>query len=92
MAYFLKDPQAAVDFAFDWAPWLMGAEIIASDWQVLPDLADGITAASPSMTPTRTQAVLSGGVAGRIYHVVNRVTLADGRRDERSMAIRVETR
>lgn len=92
MSYFLKDPGAELDFAFDWAPWLGDAEIVASAWAVTPDLPGGVTATSPGMTPRRTQALLSGGEPGRIYHVTNRVTLADGRRDERTLTVRVETR
>jgi len=92
MSYFLKDPGAEVDFAFDWAPWLGDAVIVASEWAVTPSAPGGVSAAAPAMTAKRTQALLSGGEPGRIYHVTNRVTLADGRRDERTLTVRVETR
>ena len=43
-------------------------------------------------TATRTAATIDGGVPGTIYRIVNRVTLTDGRTDDRSLVIRVEAR
>ena len=34
MKGFVKDPDAILDYAFDWSPWLNGDEISTSDWYV----------------------------------------------------------
>jgi hypothetical protein len=39
-----------------------------------------------------TSATLTGGLAGRIYRITNRITLTDGQIDERSISLRVEAR
>ena len=41
---------------------------------------------------TETGVTLSGGVPGHVYSIVNRVTLSDGRSDDRSITLRVEER
>ncbi|MFN3351855.1 phage major capsid protein, partial [Pseudorhodoplanes sp.] len=40
----------------------------------------------------RSTATLSGGIAGHVYSLVNRITLSDERVDERSITLRVEDR
>lgn len=92
MSFYLKDPQSRVDYAFDWLGYLDGQTVVASLWSVTPQEADGIEIVSASFDPARTAARLSGGVAGHTYSVSNLVTLSDGSRDERSIALRVEER
>ena len=41
MSFYLKDPDAAVDYAIDWAPYLDGRTIVASDWSIAPVEATG---------------------------------------------------
>lgn len=91
MGIFLKDPDALLDYSVDWAAgYLDGQTIAASDWAVEP--AGGVTVVSTVLAPTRTGATLSGGVPGNVYRVANRVTLSDGRRDERGLTLRCEQR
>lgn len=94
MSYFLKDPGALVDYAFDWAAdgYLGAATIAASAWSVLPAEAGGVAEVSRTLAPTRTGVLVGGGVAGRVYRLSNRVTLSDGRVDERTLTLRVEER
>ncbi len=92
MSFHVKDPQARVDYAIDWTGYLDGATIAASLWSVVPDEAGGIAVDQESFDPGRAAARLSGGVAGRLYIVSNRVTLSDGSVDERSITLRVEER
>lgn len=92
MSYYLKDPDAAVDYAIDWALYLDGATIVASDWSVAPVEAGGIAIAEASFDPARTAARVSGGIAGHVYSLANHVTLSDGSSDDRSLALRVEQR
>lgn len=93
MGYFLKDPGASIDYSFDWsAGYLAGTGVSASAWSVVPAEPGGLLVASSSHAPERTAALLTGGIAGRVYRLVNRVTLTDGRVDERMLTIRVEDR
>lgn len=90
MGIFLKDPAARLDYAVDWsANYLDTATITASDWTVEPA---GATVSATLMTPTRTGATIDGGVPGAVYRIVNRITLSDGRRDDRAVVIRIEAR
>ena len=94
MSLYLKDPQARIDYAIDWgAAYLDGQMIAASDWRVESGRGrrdrDRRDRAS---TCRRTAATLTGGVPGHVYRIGNRVTLSDGRSDERSLTVRVEDR
>lgn len=91
-----KDPDAVLDFGFDWSKWLDNtiSEIVAtSAWT-----ADvGITIdASPDPTTVvddnKTVVWLSGGTAGENYIVTNRITTDVGRIDDRSYRIHVKER
>ena len=93
MSLYLKDSQARIDYAIDWGPsYLDGQVIAASAWAVSPVEDGGIAIDVSSHDLQRTAVTLIGGVAGRIYRIGNRVTLADGRSDERSLTVRVEER
>jgi hypothetical protein len=90
---FLKDPGGALDYSADWAALLApGVTLVASGWAVAPDEAGGLVAGAATHTATTATVRLSGGIAGRSYRVVNRVTLSDGNVDERSLVVRVEER
>jgi hypothetical protein len=92
MSYYLKDPDAAVDHAIDWAPYLDGRAIVASEWSVTPVEAGGIAVEEAGFDAGRTAARLSGGIAGHGYSLANHVTLSDGSSDDRSIVLRVEQR
>lgn len=92
MSFYLKDPEARVDYAIDWGDYLDGQTIAASAWSVEPDEAGGIAIDEESFQPLLTAARLSGGVIGHAYRVSNLVTLADGSADARSIDLRVEER
>ncbi len=90
MGMFLKDPAARLDYAVDWSANYLGAATIAgSDWTVEPA---GATVSATVLTPTRTGATIDGGVPGMVYRIVNRITLSDGRSDDRALVIRIEAR
>jgi hypothetical protein len=93
MSLYLKDPQARIDYAIDWsASYLDGQAIATSSWSVQPDDASAIAVAAHSFDVQHTSATLTGGLAGRIYRITNRITLTDGQIDERSISLRVEAR
>jgi hypothetical protein len=90
---YLKDPDAQLDYTIDWsAGYLDGQSITDSQWSVEPLEEGGVSAAPVPAGATRTAANLSGGRAGHVYRVRNRVTLSDGRSDDRSITLRVEER
>jgi len=93
MTIFLKDPHAGIDYALDWGQgYLQGQSITGSVWSVAPDEVDGVRVTGELGNATRTAATLAGGVPGMLYRVANRVTLSDGRTDERSVTLRIEQR
>lgn len=84
--YFVKDPNAVLDYQINWATWL-GSDTIASvTWTV----STGITKDSQSNTTTTATIWLSGGTAGTTYECVCRIVTAGGRTDDRTIGIRVE--
>lgn len=93
MAIFLKDPAARLDYAIDWqAVYLDGQTIVLSQWDVVPDAAGGIIVSDAGHDGGRAVVTLAGGLRGMRYQITNRVTLSDGRSDERSLDVRVEDR
>jgi len=92
MSFYLKDPEARVDYAIDWADYLDGQTIAASSWTVEPAEPGGIVVEEDSFELLRTAARLSGGLIGHSYGISNLVTLSDGSEDSRSITLRVEER
>ena len=93
MSFYLKDPGSRIDYAVDWGAFYLDGQVVAgSVWSVFPPETGGIIVEAASFDLSRTAATLSGGIAGHVYSVVNRVTLSDGRVDERSLTLRVEDR
>lgn len=84
-----KDPDAVLDWVWDWSDWLAPGETISvSDFTV----SAGLDLDSDSNTLASATAWLSGGVPGTPYLVANRITTSAGRTDERSITIRVKNR
>lgn len=81
----IKDPQAVKDYGFIWAPWLGSDTITASTWAS----DNGITINSSSFTTTTTTVWLSGGTEGLVYNIVNHITTAGGRQDDRTLVVQV---
>jgi hypothetical protein len=85
--YFVKDPDAILDYTIDWTDWLTGSELIASDtWAVS---STGITASSTSKTTTAGTIWLSGGTAGQTYTVTNHIVTDSSRAEDRTISIAV---
>lgn len=85
----IKDPDATLDWVFDWAAWLRSGETIStSTFTVSP----GITLGTTSNTVSTATAWLSGGSSGEPYILSNKITTNQGRIDERSITIRVTNR
>jgi hypothetical protein len=85
---FTKDPHAVLDYTIDWTRWLAGDQIATSAWLV----PTGLTKVGDSKTASSATVWLSGGMAGQMYTVTNRITTTGGRTEDRSFTIRVEER
>ena len=99
---FLKDPDAVLDYKFDWAAstngtgdtdWLdtSNSETISSH---TIDEDTGITVDSSSQTDTNTSVTvwLSGGTAGTSYDVRCEIVTSASRTDERTITIYCQER
>jgi hypothetical protein len=93
MSLLLKDPEAVLDYLIDWGAEYLGEDLLAqSAWTVEPDEAGGVTIAGDDFDATTSTVKAGGGVAGRIYRLINAVVTASGRTDSRSIVLRVEKR
>lgn len=86
-ASFWKDPQAVLDYSFDWSPWLVSGDTITNLTATATPV--GITINSVAFTTTSTTVNLSGGVVGVKYAVVHHITTSGARQDDRTMFITV---
>lgn len=86
---FLKDPDAVLDYGFDWTDWLNATETITAH-TITVDA--GITLNSHGEDAGIVTAWISGGTAGVEYEVACRITTSEGRTDERTITLVVEQR
>jgi hypothetical protein len=84
MATYDKDPDAVLDYGFDWSDWLESAETIATSTWTVPA---GITKDSDTKDNTTTTIWLSGGTEGASYKITNHIVTSEGREDDRSHVI-----
>lgn len=85
---YVKDPDAVVDFAFDWSNYLDDGETISSYTVTV----DGVTLDSDSQTTTAVTAWLSGGTDGTVAEVNCEIVTSDARTDQRTIAIKIRER
>ena len=83
-----KDPDAVLDYYFDWSSWREGADTIAT---VAILLAPGaaITINSHDFNGGMVRVWISGGVAGTVEFVTCRVTSTAGRTDDMTNRLRI---
>ena len=97
---FIKDPDAVLDYKFDWAAstngngdsdWLASGETISSHTVTV---STGLTKDSSSITDTNTSVTvwLSGGTADADYTVTCQIVTSASRTDERSITIQCRAR
>jgi hypothetical protein len=84
-----KDPDAVLDWVWDWNEWLDEGETIVTS-QFITTV--GLVIDSIGNTTKTATVWLSGGTAGQVYQVTNRITTTSGRTDDRSITIRVTER
>lgn len=84
-----KDPDATLDWIFDWTLWLGEFETI-TDAEFIVD--PGLVVVATAHTTKTATVWLSGGSESQVYTVTNRVTTSDGRIDDRSFTLRCTQR
>lgn len=90
MAVFKKDPNAVLDYTFDWSAWLLPmADAISS---VVWVTSTGLTKVSSSNTSSTATAFVSGGVVGNTESLTCRITSAGGRTDDRTISLKIVDR
>lgn len=87
--YYLKDPQAVLDYGFDWSRWLEGADFVTESSWTIPD---GLTMETEWFDGLTTAVRLSGGTVGVVYTVTNHIKTDAQREDDRSMTLRCTQR
>jgi len=81
---FIKDPDAVLDYQWDWAAWLETGETI-TDHEVTA--TSGLTVDSTSEDDGAVTVWLSGGTVHQTYTVDCTITTSAGRVDSRSIEI-----
>lgn len=90
MEPYTKDPNAVLDYAFDWIThWLGVSETITSH---VVTTESGITKESDSESAGIVTVWLSEGEHGKDYTVACKITTNEGRTDERSINIKCRER
>ena len=87
---YVKDPQAVLDYAFDWSDWLAESESVISATVTMTPT--GLTKPSQSIIGDRVVFWLSGGTVGATYTVTCHVTTNQGRQEDRTMKVTVRQR
>lgn len=87
MKTFIKDPDAVLDYQFDWSDWLSSDTI--SSYTIT---ASGITVDSDSNTDTAVTVWLSGGTVGDAATVECKIVTAASRTDERTIKLAIRNK
>lgn len=93
----LKDPDEVIPYTFNWDDGFLRSSlsppetISTSVWTVDPSPSPAeLKVDSDTKTTTTTTATVSGGVAGRVYYLRNKITTSLGSTSERTRVIRCE--
>jgi len=101
---FTKDPEAVLDYAWNWSDWLDAtttpAESITAHTVTVPTgltldssaVSNGVNTAGVTITNSQVTAWISGGTVGTTYRVECLIVTTAGRTDERSLWITVQER
>ena len=90
-----KDPDALLDYAWDWSPWLGDGETVTSQTLEVTGPDDSLTVMdSPAVSQAGgvVTAWLSGGTAQKRYRVTCHIQTSAGRADDRTMIVYVADR
>jgi hypothetical protein len=88
----IKDPNARLDYTWDWTEWLLGSDTITdATFTIVTD--DGSLVLGPPVIGTGTVVVMiSGGTLGKTYLVTGHIVTSEGREDDRSRRLAIRQR
>ncbi len=89
VAKFNKDPDARIDYVFDYTAWLEGDAIQTSAW-FIEEASPTLIIFTSSNTASTATVWLEGGTVGEKYFVVNRIETTGGRRDDHTLEVTVK--
>lgn len=85
---FIKDPNAVLDYQWDWTEWLPAGDTISTSNVTLA--AGDVAINSQSNTTTSATAWISAGTAGTEAKLTDRVVTAQGRTADRTITLKIE--
>lgn len=88
------DPQARLDYRWDWSDWLDGDTITAATVVATRDGTPDatVTVEAPSHDATTVTAWVSGGTVGTKVSLTAHITTAAGRQEDRTIPIYIRQR
>ena len=90
---FIKDPDAVLDWRFNWSQWLEDAETITSHEILVEDDSEApVSVVSSDHVEGAVVVFLSGGTARNTAEVTCRISTDQNRTDDRTIRIRVRER
>lgn len=89
MSTFTKDPDARLDFAVDWGPFLAAGETITTPVWLAPTpvTVPPLVLTDAGLDGNKHVAWITGGLANRAYRVTSRITTSDTRINDQSFTI-----
>lgn len=85
----IKDPDAVLDYTFNWTTWLADASDEIVSYEVF---ADGVTVDSHFRIDGQVTAWVSGGTVGATATVTNRIVTSAGRTEDRTIKLFIRDR
>jgi hypothetical protein len=85
---FIKDPNAVLDYKWDWTAWLPAGDTITT--AVVAVASGDVAINSQSNTTNSVTAWISAGTVGTEAELRARVTTAQGRTDDRTITLMIQ--
>jgi hypothetical protein len=85
---FIKDPNAVLDYQWDWSAWLPTGDTISTSTVTIT--SGDVAKNSDSHTATTVTAWLSAGTVSTEAEVTARVVTAQGRTDDRTITLKIQ--
>jgi len=87
---FTKDPDARLDYAIDWTPFLGTDTIDTAEWlDPTPETDPPLVVEDEGLDGNVHVAFVSGGQVNRAYRVTSRATTTEGRIQDESITITI---
>lgn len=87
----VKDPQAVLDYSWDWSAWLAGIGDTYASHTIFQETG-GPTTVGSAQTAGIISAFISGGVPDAKHRVTCRIVTVGGRTDDRSIFLKIKDR